>query len=163
KILGQKTVFPLIRSLFERGFILISEEIKERYKPKVKTFLTLASSFSDSEGLRLLLENLQRSPKQQIGRASCRERVYSQVVDCIRDFHVTGVQTCALPILKILGQKTVFPLIRSLFERGFILISEEIKERYKPKVKTFLTLASSFSDSEGLRLLLENLQRSPKQ
>lgn len=65
KILGQKTVFPLIRSLFERGFILISEEIKERYKPKVKTFLTLASSFSDSEGLRLLLENLQRSPKQQ--------------------------------------------------------------------------------------------------
>lgn len=65
KILGQKTVFPLIRSLFERGFILISEEIKERYKPKVRTFLTLASSFSDSEGLRLLLENLQRSPKQQ--------------------------------------------------------------------------------------------------
>jgi len=50
-------------------------------------------------------------------------------------------------IAKILGQKTVFPLLRSLFEKGFILISEEIKERYKPKTKTFLTLASEYADS----------------
>src|SRR5437870_3603817 len=33
----------------------------------------------------------------QIGRASCRERVEGEV-DGIRDGHVTGVQTCALPI-----------------------------------------------------------------
>jgi primosomal protein N' (replication factor Y) len=65
KILGQKTVFPLIRSLFEKGFILISEEIKERYKPKVKTFLTLASGYADSEGLRILLDELHRAAKQQ--------------------------------------------------------------------------------------------------
>ncbi|HMR17662.1 MAG TPA: primosomal protein N', partial [Sphingobacterium sp.] len=65
KILGQKTVFPLIRSLFEKGFILISEEIKERYKPKVKTFLALTDTHTDSEGLRLLLDELQRAPKQQ--------------------------------------------------------------------------------------------------
>jgi len=65
KILGQKTVFPLLRSLFEKGFILISEEIKERYKPKTKTFLTLASEYADSEGLRLVLDSLNRAPKQQ--------------------------------------------------------------------------------------------------
>src|SRR5690606_4821728 len=40
----------------------------------------------------------------KIGRASCRERGMHtasrvQVEDGIRDFHVTGVQTCALPIL----------------------------------------------------------------
>src|SRR5690606_19958583 len=35
---------------------------------------------------------------KQIGRASCRERVEISVDDGIRDFHVTGVQTCALPI-----------------------------------------------------------------
>src|SRR5207249_4003658 len=38
----------------------------------------------------------------QIGRASCRERVWSvggaDAVDGIRDRNVTGVQTCALPI-----------------------------------------------------------------
>src|SRR5690625_3575136 len=40
--------------------------------------------------------------EQEIGRASCRERVESgeggEAEDGIRDGHVTGVQTCALPI-----------------------------------------------------------------
>src|SRR5207302_1580212 len=40
--------------------------------------------------------------KEQIGRASCRERGErregEEAEDGIRDFHVTGVQTCALPI-----------------------------------------------------------------
>lgn len=65
KILGQKTVFPLLRSLFEHGFILISEEIKQRYKPKTKTFLRLASEYNDPEGRRVLLDSLNRAPKQQ--------------------------------------------------------------------------------------------------
>src|SRR5690606_25124745 len=34
-------------------------------------------------------------------------------------------------IIKLLGQKTVFPLLKSLFERGLILISEEITPKYK--------------------------------
>src|SRR5690606_19899551 len=39
----------------------------------------------------------------EIGRASCREREMrweGRAEDGIRDFHVTGVQTCALPILQ---------------------------------------------------------------
>src|SRR5690606_6889394 len=41
----------------------------------------------------------------EIGRASCRERGrescrYNTAEDGIRAFHVTGVQTCALPIYK---------------------------------------------------------------
>lgn len=65
KILGQKSVFPLLKTLFEDGFILISEEIKERYKPKTKSFLRLASEYNDGEGKRLLLDSLNRAPKQQ--------------------------------------------------------------------------------------------------
>src|SRR5690606_37079669 len=41
---------------------------------------------------------------REIGRASCREReemeAAAEAEDGIRDFHVTGVQTCALPISK---------------------------------------------------------------
>lgn len=65
KILGQKSVFPLLKTLFEEGFILISEEIKERYKPKTKSYLRLAAEFNDGEGKRLLLDSLNRAPKQQ--------------------------------------------------------------------------------------------------
>ncbi len=65
KILGQKTVFPLLKSLFDKGFILISEEIKQKYKPKVKTFLTLSSLYADGEAKRELLDALNRAPTQQ--------------------------------------------------------------------------------------------------
>lgn len=65
KILGQKSVFPLLKTLFEDGYILISEEIKERYKPKTKSFLRLAAEYNDGEGKRLLLDSLNRAPKQQ--------------------------------------------------------------------------------------------------
>lgn len=65
KILGQKTVFPLLKSMYEEGFITISEEIKERYKPKSKAFLRLHPEFDTPEGKHVLLDSLNKAPKQQ--------------------------------------------------------------------------------------------------
>ncbi len=65
KILGQKSVFPLLRSLFEHGYILISEEIREKYKPKTKVFLKLSKVYLDEESKRLIVDELNRAPKQQ--------------------------------------------------------------------------------------------------
>src|SRR5690606_14992617 len=69
----------------------------------------MAGPFRTSNGMvrmSLDLANIIISPikvNKKIGRASCRERVKIAVgdgaEDGIRDFHVTGVQTCALPIL----------------------------------------------------------------
>lgn len=66
-------------------------------------------------------------------------------------------------IIKLLGQKTVFPILKRLFDQGLILISEEISERYKPKKKTYLVLAAEYTDEMGKRSLLEGLDRAPKQ
>src|SRR5437016_1329391 len=41
-------------------------------------------------------DTLEHAATLQIGRAACRER--EKIVDGIRDWSVTGVQTCALPI-----------------------------------------------------------------
>lgn len=65
KLLGQHTVFPLLKKLFDQGYILISEEIKDRYVPKRKAYLKLAPEFDDVEGMRGLLDSLNRAPKQQ--------------------------------------------------------------------------------------------------
>ncbi|KGE15545.1 replication restart helicase PriA [Sphingobacterium deserti] len=65
KLLGQKTVFPLLKTLFDQGFILISEEIKDRFKPKLKAILQLGAEFSGGEELRALLDSLNKAPKQQ--------------------------------------------------------------------------------------------------
>lgn len=64
-LLGQKTVFPLLKRMFDQGLILISEEIRPKYKPRKQSYLELAPEFNDSEGKRLLLDSLNKAPKQQ--------------------------------------------------------------------------------------------------
>ena len=66
-------------------------------------------------------------------------------------------------ISKLLGQKTVFPILRTLFEKNIIIISEEITEKFKPKKKSFISLHPQYKDSENRRALFEILERAPKQ
>lgn len=65
KLLSQKSVFPILKAMFDKGIILISEEITERYKPKTKVFFSFAPEFRDEDGKRNLLDALNRAPKQQ--------------------------------------------------------------------------------------------------
>lgn len=66
-------------------------------------------------------------------------------------------------IIKLLGQKTVFPLLKSLLEKGILHIYEEIAEKYKPRVKTFIKLNPIYNDATNKKTLFETLARAPKQ
>jgi primosomal protein N' (replication factor Y) len=66
-------------------------------------------------------------------------------------------------ISKLLGQKTVFPILRALFEKNVIIISEEISDKFKPRIKAFITLNPQFKDAENRKTLFELLERAPKQ
>jgi primosomal protein N' (replication factor Y) len=66
-------------------------------------------------------------------------------------------------ISKLLGQKTVFPIIRSLTDKGIIYIAEEVVEKYKPLLKSFITLNHFYKEEGNLRQLFEILERAPKQ
>ncbi|ADY52310.1 primosomal protein N' [Pseudopedobacter saltans DSM 12145] len=66
-------------------------------------------------------------------------------------------------ISKILGQKTVFPILRSLFEKKILFISEELNEKFKPRKVKYVQLNPFYSDKENLRALFEVLEKTPKQ
>ncbi|MBS1529700.1 MAG: primosomal protein N', partial [Bacteroidetes bacterium] len=67
-------------------------------------------------------------------------------------------------IVKLLGQKTVMPILKSMFEKNIIYISEEVSQRYKPRKKTFLTLNPFYHNQDNLRELFPILEkRAPKQ
>lgn len=66
-------------------------------------------------------------------------------------------------VSKLLGQKTVIPLIKSLLDKGAAVISESIYDRYQPKIKSFLKLNLEYQEPENLRALFEVLERAPKQ
>lgn len=65
KVLGQKSVFPLLKRMFDKGLIMISEEISEKFKPKLQIFFKLAEEFAEQENVRILMDSLNRAPKQQ--------------------------------------------------------------------------------------------------
>lgn len=66
-------------------------------------------------------------------------------------------------IAAILGQKTVFPLIRSLLEKEVVYIAEEVVEKYKPLLKSFIQLDPFFQEEENYKSLFEVLEKAPKQ
>ncbi len=66
-------------------------------------------------------------------------------------------------IVSLLGQKTVFPLLKGLFEKGIIHISEEISDRFKPRRKAYISLNPLYNEAENRKALFQVLERAPKQ
>jgi len=67
-------------------------------------------------------------------------------------------------VRKIIGQYTVYPLIKSLLEEGVLYLKEEMLEKYKPKKVTCVRLAVPYrNQSELLDEAFSKLSRSNKQ
>jgi primosomal protein N' (replication factor Y) len=67
-------------------------------------------------------------------------------------------------IAKLLSQKTVMPILKGLFEKNIINISEEVSDKYKPRKRTFLTLNPAYQGQDSLKELFGILEkRAPKQ
>jgi primosomal protein N' (replication factor Y) (superfamily II helicase) len=67
KIIGQHKVIPLINTLIEKGFILIEEDLPERYKPKKETFVRLTGEYLDNENkLRDAFDSLEKRARKQL-------------------------------------------------------------------------------------------------
>ncbi|MFD2914808.1 replication restart helicase PriA [Psychroserpens luteus] len=66
-------------------------------------------------------------------------------------------------MMSILDKKNVLPVIKRLLEKNVISVQEEIYEKYKPKLIRYVKIASKFSSENGLKDLIEELSRAPKQ
>lgn len=66
-------------------------------------------------------------------------------------------------VVKILGKKTVFPVLNRLLEKGALQLQEEISEQYKPKLVRYVKLKDEFLQQENLAVLIEELSRANKQ
>lgn len=114
KLLGQNTVFPLLKKLFDQGYILISEEIKDRYVPKRKAYLKFAPEY-DTEGIRELLDALNRAPKQQ-----------DAVLGLIQ-LRRTMTDITRQDIIETAGVSA--GVITSLIEKGIFVVEEKVVSR----------------------------------
>ncbi|MEN2399859.1 primosomal protein N' [Flavobacterium sp. MC2016-06] len=66
-------------------------------------------------------------------------------------------------IISILNKKNILPILQKLIARDIIVLEEEIKENYKPKLVRYVKLHSQYDSDEGLGQLLEVLKSANKQ
>ncbi|PQA54028.1 replication restart helicase PriA [Siphonobacter curvatus] len=59
-----KNVYHLIKSLIGKRAIIVFEEVREKYSPKVVRKIRLTSFYADPENLKALIGQLEKSPKQ---------------------------------------------------------------------------------------------------
>lgn len=65
-------------------------------------------------------------------------------------------------IANIADVKTVYPILRSLQDKGVVILYEELKQQYKPKLISYLKLHQSFSNHQALQDLFNRIEKSEK-
>src|SRR5690625_1319534 len=78
-----------------------------------------------------------RSEERRVGTEERERRVSAtQAEDGIRDGHVTGVQTCALPILRAAGNHTLWTASRTMSAYDRLLMSSEVHAKWTSSVNS---------------------------
>ncbi|HEY0667654.1 MAG TPA: primosomal protein N' [Sphingobacteriaceae bacterium] len=126
KLLGQKTVFPILKGLFDKGIVNILEEITQKYKPRIKSFIKLNEDYLASENLKALFEILNRAPKQQDALLAYiklrKERAEISKSDLLEH------SGCGDSALKALLDKQIFLIYNKELSRLFSEDDEELQE-----------------------------------
>lgn len=99
------------------------------------------------------------NPDGEIDRSVLHDKEYL-IVDALDIQPILTVSD----IVKLLGQKIVMPVLKSMFDKNIIHISEEVSERYKPRKRAYIRLNPFYQDQEMLKELFVQLERrAPKQ
>ncbi len=91
---------------------------------------------------------------------------YSKLNDkeyLIAESLLTQKELSANQIQSILELKTVYPIMQSLLEKKVALIKETLKERYKPKLKSYITINKEFQSKKNIDKAFDLLSRAPSQ
>jgi len=142
-LLGQKTVYPIINSLLGKGMIYIAEEVLEKYKPLLKTFVSLSPFYKEEENLRQLFTILERAPKQLDALLAYLKLAKQQTFVAKQD--VLAESNCGSAAFKTLQDKEIFS------------ISKRPVSRLQDNSDDFVL---NFTLSEGQALALNQIEDS---
>lgn len=114
-LLGQKTVFPIIRILLDKEVIYIAEEVVEKYKPLLKSYIRLNPIYQEEEHIRQLFVELERAPKQlEAFMAYLKLRKSGAEIARQQLLEESG---CGQGALKALVEKQIFELYKKTVSR----------------------------------------------
>ena len=66
EILDQKTVYPILKTMIEKGAVLILEELKEKFKPKIESFIRITEYADNEKNLESIFPSLEKKAHKQL-------------------------------------------------------------------------------------------------
>ncbi len=81
-----------------------------------------------------------------------KEYLITEALDIQKQLTLTEVEN-------IVEQKKVIPIIKGLIEKNVVLVEEELKEKYKPKIENYIRLTEKYNDEKELQLLFDKLEK----
>ncbi len=120
RIVEYKKVIPLIKNLIEKKVVLVEEELKDRYKPKVESYIKLTEEYLDEKNLQQLFNDLEKRAFKQL----------ELVMTFMRMAGSKGFQEAQISRSELLkmGNTTPAPL-NALVKKGVFEIVEKISSR----------------------------------
>jgi primosomal protein N' (replication factor Y) (superfamily II helicase) len=81
------------------------------------------------------------------------------LLDALTDRHVITLHEAG----ELLGTRDPMPLVRSLVEQGALVLEEELRDDWKPRMVKYVALRPEAATEEALHAWFDRLEKAPKQ
>ncbi len=66
EIVQDKSAYSIVKSLMEKGIVVLLEELKEKFKPKIEAFVRLTKYAGDEKNLKIIFNELEKKAFKQL-------------------------------------------------------------------------------------------------
>ncbi len=141
EVLQQKSIYPAIKSLLKKEAILIFEQIKEKFKPKVVAKIKINPTYLEQEnGLDSLFEKIAKRPKQ--------EAILLKYLQEIPVFNFPEKNVIGLEKAKITKGDFSTSALNTLIKNNIFESFNEVISRFDHFDKNLVPSSTSFSEEQ---------------
>ncbi len=156
QFLGRKNSFSIIKLLLEKNAVVVEEQMKESYKPKLLSFVRLNERIADEDQIKICLESLGRAKKQeQLFQFFLSETTFSsEIKDEIGKKELLEGGGASEAVLRGLHEKEILEVFQKETGRLDNETSEllNIHDLSKPQQKAFDEIKAQFEEQQTVLL-----------
>ncbi|MBK9290125.1 MAG: primosomal protein N' [Bacteroidetes bacterium] len=127
RIVGFKKVMPLLKTMIEKKYLIMEEELEQKEVPKKKAFVRLSEAYHDEEKLSELLNQLARRAYKQL----------EVMMVYLRETRFPAGEAIGIELGRIAELSGASPAqVKSLAEKGVLIIEHKTVSRLEQFGKT---------------------------